>query len=105
MKATHRFLSICFLTLLLSACDNGDDGNQPATGTISGTVIAAKDQSPVADAEVTIVGLKTNSAADGSFELSNVPTGSAVIRAEASGFAPYEENVQVRVDRTITTLS
>ena len=97
MKTINRFLPICFLTLFFAACDSGDDGNQPAaTGTISGIVSATKDQSPVADAEVTIGSMKTNSAADGRYELSNVPTGTAVIKAEASGFAPYEESIQIQ---------
>ena len=97
MKTISRFLPIYFLSLFFATCDSGDDGNQPAaTGTVSGIVSAAKDQSPIADAEVTIGSLKANSAADGRFELSNVPTGMAAIRAEASGFDPSEESIQVK---------
>ena len=98
MKTTYKFLPIYFFyTLVFVACDSGDDGTQPtATGTISGNVSAARAQLPVADAEVTVGSQTANSAADGSFELSNVPAGMAVIRAEASGFARYQASVQVQ---------
>ena len=97
MKTTHKFLPIYFFTLVIAACDSGDDGSQPTTtGTISGIVSDARDQSPVADAEVSIGSQKANSAADGRFELSNVPTGMEVIRAEASGFALYRADIQVQ---------
>jgi pimeloyl-ACP methyl ester carboxylesterase len=98
MTTTKKLLPICLFTLILAACDSGgDDGTQPTTtGTISGVVNAAVDQSPVANAEVTIGAQNSTSTVDGNFELSNVPTGSAVIRAEASGFDTYSMNIQVQ---------
>ncbi len=93
MKSTQKFLAIWFVIMGFAACESGEDAG---TGNISGIVSAARDQSPVADAEVTIGSQSTNSAADGSFEISNVPTGLTPIRAEASGFVPYSGNVQIQ---------
>jgi hypothetical protein len=94
MKKTHKFLPIYFFALLFAACDSGDDGT--ATGTISGIVSAARDQSPIADAEVSIGSQTATSTADGSFELLNVPAGMAVIRASAPGFDTYQGSIQVQ---------
>ena len=93
---SNNFL-LCCLAILLTACGGGDEDPQPTSvGTISGTVSSAIDQSAVANAPLSISGKTANSTSDGSFELTNVPTGIAWLRVEASGFDIYAEQIQVQ---------
>ena len=93
----NNFILCCFLAILLTACGGGDEDPQPTSfGTISGTVRSGIDQSAVANAPVSISGQTVNSASDGSFELLNVPTGTAWLRVEALGYDIYAEQIQVQ---------
>ncbi|MDO5727921.1 MAG: carboxypeptidase-like regulatory domain-containing protein, partial [Bowdeniella nasicola] len=77
------------------------------TGTITGTVVDQVTGMPIADAEVAVVGvdLRTTSAADGTFTLSNLPVGEYRVRVRAaaytdsiSGLAPVAAGAQTRIN-------
>jgi hypothetical protein len=76
-----------------------------STGIVSGTVIAP-DDNPVSGAIVTLSGIDgpahtVSSAADGSFLIKELPSGSYTLRATSAGFAGHEESsVAVAVGRT-----
>jgi Carboxypeptidase regulatory-like domain len=76
-----------------------------STGVVSGTVIAP-DGNPVPGAVVTLSGIdgpshKVSSAADGSFLVKELPSGSYTLKATSAGFAPHEQSsVIVAVGRT-----
>ena len=76
-----------------------------STGVVSGTVIAP-DGNPVSDALVTVSGIDgpvhtVSCAADGSFLVKELPSGSYTLKATSAGFAPHEESsVIVAVGRT-----
>lgn len=94
---SQNYLFYCLFAILLTACSSGDEDPQPASsGTVSGIVTSAVDQSTVANAPISIGGQTTNSASDGSFELTNVPTGTVWLRVEASAFDIYAEQIQVQ---------
>lgn len=89
--------------LLLTACgdSSGPDGGDPGpngggeAATLSGTVLALGSAAPLGDATVTIGARQTTSGADGRYELSDVPTGAATVRAERSGFRPVEAAITI----------
>jgi hypothetical protein len=76
-----------------------------STGIVSGTVIAP-DGNPVSGAIVTLSGIDgpahtVSSAADGSFLIKELPSGTYTLRATSTGFAGHEESsVAVAVGRT-----
>jgi len=76
------------------------------SGLVSGTV-ADSSGAPVAGAHVTVsatdgVAHSTNSTADGSFSLLNLPTGIYRVNATASGFAPYTNSgISVAIGRNV----
>ena len=76
-----------------------------STGIVSGAVIAP-DGNPVPGAVVTLSGIDSpahtvSSAADGSFLVKELSSGSYTLKATSAGFAPHEESsVIVAVGRT-----
>ena len=76
-----------------------------STGVVSGTVFAP-DGNPVSGAVVTLSGIDgpahtVSSAADGSFLIKELPSGSYTLKAAAAGFGPHDESpVVVAVGRT-----
>ena len=93
--------SICTLVfasatgVLVAAC-GGSDPSGPAAGnaTVSGVVRAATG-AVVEGASVKIGAATTTSAADGRFELGNLPVGSATIVTSAPRFDPRSESVSL----------
>ena len=82
------------LGILAAACgQNGPSGPVP-TATISGVVTAASG-AVVEGASVTIGSSTATTAADGRFELEDLPVGSATIVTSAPGFDPRSENVSL----------
>lgn len=76
-----------------------------SSGVVTGTVIAP-DSNPIAGAIVTLTGVDgpthtVSSAADGSFQVKGLPSGSYTLKALFAGYAPHEESsVVVAVGRT-----
>src|SRR4051812_20000174 len=73
-----------------------------ATGTIVGRVINSRSQSTVENARVTVDGtaLVTFTDADGNFQLTHVPAGSARLRVFFTGLAPQVVDVGVRANES-----
>ena len=76
---------------------------QGATGTITGKVLDATSQAPIASASVTIVGTTrgTVTRPDGSYSIS-VPTGSATVRVSRIGYAAMNSDASVSAGATVT---
>jgi Carboxypeptidase regulatory-like domain len=89
--------------LLLAACGDSsgpagggpgpDDGGEGAT--LSGTVRAEGSAAALGDATVSIGARQATSDADGRYELTDVPTGAATVRAERSGYMPVEAAITI----------
>jgi hypothetical protein len=94
MKTVKNILPIYFLALIFTTCESDDVVPPAVTGSVYGVVLNAEDYSSIWDAEVTI-GSRTTTAVNGSFELSDVPPGTAVIKVDQLGFEPYSELIQV----------
>jgi TonB-dependent starch-binding outer membrane protein SusC len=75
-----------------------------ATGQVTGTVTSAATLSPIAGANVQVVGtsLGAVTAADGRFTINNVPAGNHTIRVSMVGRAPQTATVTVAAGQTAT---
>lgn len=70
---------------------------QAATGVVRGRVLEAAASTPIANAEVRVVGtvLRTTTGADGAFLLRGVPVGSTNLRVQAIGYSPRTLTAEV----------
>ena len=84
------------LLLLLAACgdSSGPDGGG-GDATLAGTVRAAGSLAALADATVSLGARQATSDANGRFELTEVPIGTATVRAERPGYLPAEAAVTI----------
>lgn len=92
----------------LSACGGGNSDNPPAaeTGSVAGRVLASADSAPVAGATVSIGSSTTQTAADGSFTLADVPASDrAVVRVHAAGYVDGLVNSAVVKNATRQTVA
>ncbi len=92
MSKTRWKLAVLVAALLLPA-----RGMAQGSGMVQGTVVEAATQRPLVGVRVTVRGtpLVVTTAADGRFQMGNVPAGMQVIRAELIGYATTEEAVTV----------
>src|SRR6266496_1750303 len=97
-----RFKKLLFAISILAICINVMAQNRK----ISGKIISAKDNSPVAGATISIKGKPQSVAAltDGSFSL-NAPTGQVTLLISSVGFAPKEFKVDEANSNIIITLN
>lgn len=65
--------------LTLTGCGGGGDGQAARTGGIAGTIVHAGTGQPLGAITVIAGGVATQTAADGSFRLNNVPAGPQVL--------------------------
>ena len=77
----------------------------PNVNAVSGHVCFRGTRVPVAGAAVSLDGRQTQSAADGSFTLSDVAMGALTLTAEAEGFEPFTLDVQLPEDGLELTIS
>jgi len=77
----------------------------PNVNTVSGHVCFSGTRVPVAGATVSLDGHQTQSAADGSFSLSEVTMGALTLTAEAEGFEPSSLDLQLPEDGLEMTIS
>src|SRR6266851_478019 len=103
--SASRILCNFVLSLVWTASSIVCVAQLSSTGVVSKTVFAP-DGNPVSDAVVTLSGIDgpahtVSSAADGSFLIKELPSGSYTLKAAAAGFAPHDESpVVVAVGRT-----
>jgi TonB-linked SusC/RagA family outer membrane protein len=93
MAVVRRFLLALVVGLICSV----RLGAQAPTGIISGRVIDAESQQPVADVAVVVEGTRRGAvtAADGSFTIVGVPAGAQTVRVRRIGFAAPVQVVNV----------
>lgn len=81
--------------LVLSSSSAPPPNNTPGTGTISGHVLKDDTTVPIAGAKVAYGGGSATTNSSGAYSLSNVPVGSVVLSASASGYAGANSTVNV----------
>src|SRR5438045_9213646 len=92
MAVVRRFVLALVVGLIWSTL-LGAQTPVPPTGTITGRVVDAATQQPVADVSVFVEGTRRGavSGPDGSFTIGGVPSGSQTVRARRIGFtAPVQ---------------
>jgi iron complex outermembrane receptor protein len=94
-----RVRSGLVLLLLATAAFAGQVAAQ-ATGTVSGRILNATTQQPLAFATVRIADLATRTTADGRFVLTGVGAGSQTLRANLVGFREVVDTVSVASGQT-----
>jgi hypothetical protein len=95
--STWRAILFLSATLLVPACDDGDDVTAPVptVPTVEGTVLASATGDPVAGAEVSIAAATATTGPDGRFELTGLIAGAATLRCIAAGFEDFEADITV----------
>lgn len=91
--AVVRRLTLALVAGLLLSARLGAQNPVPPTGTITGRVLDAGSQQPVADVSVFVEGTRRGavSGPDGTFTIGGVPSGSQTVRARRIGFgAPVQ---------------
>lgn len=93
-------LGIVFLLTVADSCNNGVVGVQDY-GQVTGRVLDAMTNRPVANAIVSVGSLFTATAdANGAFTLPRIPIGQQTISARMPGFSTASTPVRVRKDQT-----
>jgi len=97
--------SVLRLLVILGALIAFPSAAHAQTGTVTGQVITAQTERPLANAQVVVVGttLGALSGADGSFSIGNVPAGAREIQVRSIGYRTTSETVQV-VAAEVTTV-
>ncbi|MGC1380736.1 MAG: carboxypeptidase-like regulatory domain-containing protein [Candidatus Baltobacteraceae bacterium] len=98
MKPRLGALAVAIATLLLGTAGCNSDALPPASGfaTVSGTVVDATTNGPVAGAVVTIDAILTATTdAAGKFTIDKVPSGIADYAVEATGYQPLAASTNV----------
>jgi TonB-linked SusC/RagA family outer membrane protein len=95
---TFRCYAVVSSALLAASALAGSEAQaQASTGTITGRLVDATSQQPIAGARVTVAGTSvgTTSRDDGRFVLTAVPTGARTIRLARIGFSPKDSTISV----------
>ncbi|HCU11973.1 MAG TPA: hypothetical protein DGB72_07605, partial [Gemmatimonadetes bacterium] len=91
--AVVRRLTLALVAGVLLSARLGAQNPVPPTGTVTGRVLDAGSQQPVADVNVIVEGTRRGavSGPDGTFTIGGVPSGSQTVRARRIGFgAPVQ---------------
>ncbi|PZR56091.1 MAG: hypothetical protein DLM50_09795 [Candidatus Meridianibacter frigidus] len=88
----------------LAACNDADSLPPSAKyATVKGVVLDAVTQQPIAGATVVVdVAFTTQTAADGSFSISNVPAGDVDYTVQASGYRNLQDSKRVDPAATLS---
>ena len=90
---------VCLILLAIPFVPNARTlpAQQAPQGTVTGRVVDASSQRPLADAQVSIVGTQRGAVTNenGEFRIVNVPAGAQTVRAQRIGFAPATLAVSV----------
>ncbi len=94
-------LGIVFLATIADSCNNGVVGVQDY-GQVTGRVLDAMTNRPIANAIISVGSLYTATAdANGAFTLPHIPIGQQMISARMPGFSTVSSPVRVRKDQTV----
>src|SRR5436190_345363 len=98
---TSRRISLACVAVLFAASPSALAAQQ--TGTVSGTVLAAKDGAPLASVSVVIVGTARTALtnAQGQYHVA-IPAGAVTVRARLIGYESAEQRVTVQAGQTAT---
>jgi len=98
---TSRRVSLVCVVFMFAASPSALAAQQ--TGTVSGTVLAAKDGAPLASASVVIVGTARTALtnAQGQYHVA-IPAGAVTVRARLIGYESAERRVTVQAGQTAT---
>jgi TonB-linked SusC/RagA family outer membrane protein len=104
--AVVRRLSLALLIGLVWSAQSSAQNPVPPTGTITGRVVDATTQQPVADVSVIVEGTRRGavSGADGTFTIVGVPAGSQTVRARRIGFSGPVQIVVVPTSGSVTVV-
>ena len=102
MAVVRRFILVLVVGLLCTA----RLGAQAATGTITGRVVDALSQQPVADVQIVVEGTRHGAVtgADGTFTIVGVPAGAQTVRARRIGFSAPVQVVTVTNAGSVTVV-
>jgi TonB-dependent starch-binding outer membrane protein SusC len=105
MAVVRRF-SLALVVGLLLANQLGAQTPVPPTGTITGRVVDAVTQQPVADVSVFVEGTRRGavSGPDGTFTIGGVPSGSQTVRARRIGFSAPVQIVTVPTSGSVAVV-
>ena len=98
---TSRRISLACVAVMFAASPTALAAQQ--TGTVSGTVLAAKDGAPLASVSVVIVGTARTALtnAQGQYHVA-IPAGAVTVRARLIGYESAEQRVTVQAGQTTT---
>lgn len=98
----HFAFTLLVATMIAASSAAAQD--PPATGTVAGQVTGGENATPIAGAQLAVVGtrLRASTSAEGRFVIRNVPPGRYAIRAQSLGHAPTTDSVTVAADQTAT---
>src|SRR5712672_2291583 len=104
--AAVRRLTLALVVGLLVSTRLGAQTPVPPTGTITGRVLDTGTQQPVPDVSVFVEGTRRGavSAADGTFSIGGVPSGSQTVRARRIGFGAPVQTVVVPNCRSLALI-
>ena len=104
--ASVRRLILALVVGLLWSTRLSAQNPVPPTGTITGRVVDAATQQPVADVSVFVEGTRRGavSGADGTFSIGGVPAGAQTVRARRIGFSAPVQIVNVPNGGTVTAV-
>jgi TonB-linked SusC/RagA family outer membrane protein len=90
----RKFIAVCLTTASLAWAGTA---RAQGTGSISGRVVDARTELPIAGASVSIEGTRLGgfAGADGRYRIANVPAGTHSVAARSIGFAPVIQSVTV----------
>ncbi|MBV9403170.1 MAG: carboxypeptidase regulatory-like domain-containing protein [Candidatus Eremiobacteraeota bacterium] len=96
-----RVLMIAVVAVFLAGCN--DDQLPPTAkyAVVKGVVVDAATSSPIANATVTVdSAIVTHTGSDGSFSVSNVPSGSVDYAVVADGYRNFNDTITVEPSAT-----
>lgn len=96
-KFSVAFFAVAILTVALCGCGGGGGGSaspgpEPRGATVTGTVLDAATGGPVAGASIAVGTRGAVTADDGTYTVSNVPTGSQELHMAAAGYEEFPTN-------------
>ena len=105
MPRTSRHLLKATLLAGLLPWALGAQQQEAGTGIVSGRIVEASSQRPLADVQVRIIGTQRGALTNdqGDYRIPNVTPGTVQIRAQRIGFAPVTQSINVTAGGSVTS--